>query len=236
MPDPILSVRDLRKHFGGIAALDDVGFDIRDGELVCIIGPNGAGKSTLLNILCGVLRPDAGTIEFAKHSIRTQAPDYFSKIGIVRKFQVPSVFAGLTVRENIMVANEAVARLASEKLVDEILARLPLRGESEVKAGILSHGKKQWLELGMCLAARPKLLLLDEPTAGMTPEETLLVAQLVKALTAECAVIVIEHDMDFVRDLNGRTCVMHQGRIIRDATFREIAQDEYVADVYLGRD
>ncbi len=234
--DVLLAGRNLTKRFGGVTAVDDISLAIAPRELQCIIGPNGAGKSTLFNLLGGVLGPDTGDIVFEDVSLRGMPLYGFARTGIARKFQIPSVFESLTVAQNL---ETAVLRPGSAaEHARRVTAMLGLIGQTSMRhqaAGNLAHGHKQWLEIGMALMSEPRLLLLDEPTAGMTPDETRSTAELVRKLAETTAVMAIEHDMGFVRALGCRTIVMHHGRVIAEGTFAEIEEDSLVRDVYLGR-
>jgi urea ABC transporter ATP-binding protein UrtD len=236
MSRPLLAGHALHRHFGGISAVRGVDLEVDRGELRCIIGPNGAGKSTLLNMLCGTLAPSSGTIELEGKSLVGLKLHEFVREGVSRKFQVPSVFETMTVRDNLEVARPG--RYAGSRPVlsiDEVLELLGLANHAETRAGELAHGQKQWLEVGMALVTAPKLLLLDEPTAGMTAEETQRTAGLLQHLKADLTIIAIEHDMRFVRALDCHTMVMHQGQVIAEGPFAAIEEDETVRDVYLGR-
>ncbi len=236
MSDVLLSTHDLHRHFGGVVAVQGVSLEVREGELHCIIGPNGAGKSTLLNMLCGTLTPTSGSIRFQGKDVVGLPIHEFARIGIARKFQVPSVFETMSVRDNLEVAlPRQRAKVDGAARIAGVLDLLSLSSLSSVKAGALAHGQKQWLEIGMALVAEPKLLLLDEPTAGMTAEETQRTAKLLLSLKGSFTIIAIEHDMNFVRSLNCHTMVMHQGRVIADGPFAMIEQNETVRDIYLGR-
>lgn len=234
---PFLQIKSLSKAFGGVHAVQDVTFELKPGQVACIIGPNGAGKSTLLNMLCGVLPPSEGDILFEEVSIVGMKKAQFAKRGIARKFQIPSVFDKLTVIENLEISAAGPAASASKKpklALSELLERIELGASRDRLAGELAHGQKQWLEIGMALATAPKLLLLDEPTAGMTPEETAKTARLIRSFAGELAVLAIEHDLQFVKDLNARTVAMHQGKIIAVGSFEQVASDPIVKEVYLG--
>jgi ABC-type uncharacterized transport system ATPase subunit len=236
MSRPLLAAHDLHRHFGGISAVRGVHLEVEQGDLRCIIGPNGAGKSTLLNMLCGTLAPSSGSIELEGKSLVGLKLHEFVREGVSRKFQVPSVFETMTVRDNLEVARPG--RYAGSRPlpdVDEVLGLLGLAIHAEIRAGELAHGQKQWLEVGMALVTAPKLLLLDEPTAGMTAEETQRTAGLLQHLKADLTIIAIEHDMRFVRALDCHTMVMHQGQVIAEGPFAAIEEDETVRDVYLGR-
>ena len=236
MSDVLLAAHGLRKSFGGVLAVNGVDLAVRQGDLMCIIGPNGAGKSSLLNLLCGVTRLDAGEIAFEGRNLSRRPVHDFARAGIARKFQAPTTFADFTVRENLRIAGDGVGIRYRRDDVDLVLRRVSLVDDAEEQAGTLPHGKKQWLEIGLCLMTRPKLFLLDEPTAGMTTEETLATVALVKSLADNAAAVVVEHDMSFVRTLDTWTSVMHQGMIVREGTFNEIENDSFVQDIYFGRD
>ena len=234
MSTPLLKTEALSRSFGGITAVAGIDLDVAAGELRCIIGPNGAGKSTLFNMIAGTLRPTAGRIRFDGRDMAGLPVHAFARRGIARKFQVPSLFPTLTAAENLDVA----ARTRSADRTERMLAMLALLGLSDsasVPAGALAHGQKQWLEIGMALMSEPLLLLLDEPTAGMTAEETERTAQLLRDLKQHITIVVIEHDMRFVRALACPTTVMHQGRILAEGPFEDIERNEMVRDVYLGR-
>ena len=236
MSDALLAARGLRKSFGGVLAVNGVDLAVRQGDLMCIIGPNGAGKSSLLNLLCGVTRLDAGEIAFEGRNLGRRPVHDFARAGIARKFQTPTIFADFTVRENLCVAGDGVGIRYRSDDIDLVLQRVSLVDEAEEQAGTLPHGKKQWLEIGLCLMTRPKLFLLDEPTAGMTTEETLATVGLVRSLADNAAAVVVEHDMSFVRTLDTWTSVMHQGMIVREGRFSDIERDPFVQQIYFGKD
>jgi len=233
---PLLSARNITKRFGGVLAVDDVSIAIDPLEIKCIIGANGAGKSTLFNVLCGVMHASSGALEFEGKEISDLALYEFARIGIARKFQVPSVFESLSVEGNLWVAslNQQTKTEAAQQ-IEQMLRLVALVEHRNAIAGTLAHGQKQWLEIGMALMARPRLLLLDEPTAGMTAAETQDTAELVRRLAGQTAVMAIEHDMSFVRTLNCHTYVMHQGRMIVEGSFGDIERNSLVRDVYLGK-
>lgn len=235
MADNILTAEAVTRRFGGVTAVDRVTLQIPAGGLMCIIGPNGAGKSTLFNMLCGTVPPTSGRILLRGRDVTGMPVHLFARAGIARKFQVPSVFATMTVRDNLAVAARDGSERDIEVRTDEALDFLGMRLISDAIAGDLSHGQKQWLEIGMALMARPQLLLLDEPTAGMTSEETQRTAQLLLSLAGKLAIVAIEHDMRFVRALNCQTVVLHQGRIVAEGGFGAIGQNVMVRDIYLGR-
>ena len=227
-----LKLDQVCRSFGTYKAVTDVSLTFEAGELVCIIGPNGAGKSTLLNMMCGTLPLSSGRITLGGMSLDGLSRDRIAKLGIARKFQVPTVFESLTVADNLRVAT---GKSGDASWLAEVLAMVNLTADAGVKAGTLPHGKKQWLEIGMALAMRPRILLLDEPTAGLSVDETLATANLLKGLAGRVTVIVIEHDMGFVRELGARTVVLHHGQIIASGPFAEIEEDDTVRDIYLGR-
>ncbi len=230
----LLTATGLHKRFGGVIATNDVSISIAPLEIKCIIGANGAGKSTLFNILCGALAPDSGRVTFDGQSLLGLPLHKFARTGIARKFQMPSVFNSLTVAQNLETACRGKVSDLPQR-VDAMLDRIQQTDLRHDLAGNLAHGHKQWLEIGMALMSAPKLLLLDEPTAGMTVEETQKTADLIKELARETAVMAIEHDMGFVRALGCHTYVMHQGAMIVEGTFAQIEANELVRDVYLGR-
>jgi ABC-type uncharacterized transport system ATPase subunit len=185
----LMQACNLRKRFGGVVAVDDVSISIAPLEVKCIIGANGAGKSTLFNMLCGSLRADSGSLTFDGQSIAGLALHKFSRCGISRKFQLPSVFDSLTVEQNLRVAQTDEGTHAGVALLESVLQQIDMVDLRRRQAGILAHGQKQWLEIGMALMSRPRLLLLDEPTAGMTIDETLKTAQLILTLASQTAVV-----------------------------------------------
>jgi urea transport system ATP-binding protein len=230
-------------HFGGLKALDGVDLKVQPGELLAIIGPNGAGKSTLFNVITGQVSPTSGRVKFRGRDITGMQPHRLARLRIGRKYQVPTIFGGLSVRRNLTVA--AYGRIPFGRLVwrppsvhekvDNLLEFLRLSARAGDAAATLSHGEKQWLEIGMVLANDPELVLLDEPTAGMTSRETRQTEALLKELAAGHTVVVIEHDIRFVREVAQRVIVLHRGRVLADGTIADIERDETVRDVYLGR-
>lgn len=238
-----MEVRDLTKHFGGLMAINGISLAIRRGELRCIIGPNGAGKSTLFNLICGTLRPDSGEVIFKGDTVNTLGLDERSRIGIGRKFQTPSIFATLTVLENLQVAAWGFASIlglmrgkqaAVQNLVEPVLEKVELQDRRHVTAETLSHGEKQWLEIGMAMARQPELLLLDEPTAGMTPAETHRTSQLIKGISRDTTTVVIEHDLKFIREIGQIVTVLHHGVVLVEGPIDVIASDDSVRHAYLG--
>jgi len=233
MSDVLLQAENVGIRFGGLQALEGLNLTVRDRELCCIIGPNGAGKSTFLNLLTGTLRPTSGSVRFLGHDIAGLPLHRIARLGIARKFQIPSVFPSLSVEDNLKVARWGAPSPA--RPVGELLDLVALGSRAATLAGELAHGQKQWLEIGMALAIEPRLLLLDEPTAGMTPQETLATAEMLLRLKGEFSIVAVEHDIRFVRALNCETLVLHQGRRLRSGPFHDIETDEMVRDVYLGR-
>jgi branched-chain amino acid transport system ATP-binding protein len=233
--DFILETSALQKRFGGVRAVDDVNFRLRRGELRCLIGPNGAGKSTFFKLLSGQLGPSAGTIRFEGIPIEGIAMHQIARLGIGIKNQVPSLFEGLAVRENLWIA----ARLrqpvgVADRAVDDLIERLGIGSFTEQTVASLAHGQRQWVEIGMVMAGRPKLVLLDEPTAGMAREEVARTAALIRNINRDASVIVVEHDMQFVRQLDALVTVFHGGRILVEDTMVNIQRDPRVREIYLG--
>ncbi|MBO0902896.1 ATP-binding cassette domain-containing protein [Jiella sonneratiae] len=237
---PLLETRNLTMRFGGVVANDDVNFALEEMELRCLIGPNGAGKSTFFKMLTGQLTPTQGTIRFRTHPIAGNLPHQIARLGIGIKTQIPNVFNGLSVRENVwLAAARAARREASAKraaaIVDEVLERIRLGGLAEAIVGQLSHGQRQWVEIGTVLAAEPELILLDEPAAGMTDEETARTAEIIREINRTRALIVVEHDMEFIKMIAKKVTVFHQGRIMMEDTVEAVLADSRVRDVYLGK-
>jgi branched-chain amino acid transport system ATP-binding protein len=233
---PLLRASTLCVRFGGVVAVSAVDVTVAEKELVCIIGPNGAGKSTLLNVFTGT-QASEGSLAFDGEELLGRPPHEYCRRGIVRKFQGANVFSWLTVRQNLLVAGMGPAlhhRLHMPDS-DEILEMTNLTPHADKVAETLSHGQRQWLEIAMALMCRPRLLLLDEPTAGMTVEGSNEMAHLVLRLRGECAVVVIEHDMKFVESLGCRTLVMHQGAVVADGSYDTLRNDDAIKDIYLGR-
>jgi len=241
----ILYVENLTVSFDGFKALNGLNLYLNTGELRCLIGPNGAGKTTLMDVITGKTRPDSGTVFFGNTLDLTQMAEYeIAQAGIGRKFQRPTVFQGHSVFENLELAMRAkkgiwqslVSRLTGEQR-DRIEATLDTIGLSQqvhTRAGMLSHGQKQWLELGMLLIQEPQLLLVDEPVAGMTPHETERTAELLTSLAGKHTVVVVEHDMEFVHRLARRVTVLHEGRVLAEGTMEAIQSNPQVIEVYLG--
>ena len=233
----LVDVKGVTKRFGGLTAVSDVDLTVNAGEIHCLIGPNGAGKSTLFKLIVGLYPPTKGTILFDSIDITEERPFARVQRGMSIKMQAPSVFKELPVRQNIQIALQKrfsdAKRVAEE---DRLLTLLNLAPDSGKLAGALSHGQQQWLEIGMALALQPQLLLLDEPTAGMSPEETFRTGELIKSFNAEgMTVLVVEHDMAFVRQIAQRVTVLHLGKIFARGNLEAIIQDEKVAEIYLGK-
>lgn len=242
----ILLLEGVNKTFDGFKAISELTFYMDAGELRVIIGPNGAGKSTMLDLITGRTRPDSGKIEFGKDTDLTRLNEYqINRLGIGRKFQTPSVYVEHTVFENILLSlpgkrsvwEALFSRITSaqRERIQEVLKTVGLAEKQDWRAGALSHGQKQWLEIGMLLAQDPKLLLVDEPTAGMSDEETARTGELLVGLAARHSLIVIEHDMAFVRQIARKVTVLHQGSILCEGSVEEVQNNERVIEVYLGR-
>src|SRR5215813_3118565 len=233
----LVEAKGVTKRFGGLTAVSDVDLTVNAGEVHCLIGPNGAGKSTLFKLIVGLYPPTAGSIFFDSIDISEERPFARVQRGMSIKMQAPSVFKQLPVRQNLQVALQkrfSGAQRAVEE--DRLLTLLNLAPDGGKLAGALSHGEQQWLEIGMALALQPRLLLLDEPTAGMSPEETFKTGELIKSFNAEgMTVLVVEHDMAFVRQVAQRVTVLHLGKVFARGDLDAILQDEKVADIYLGQ-
>jgi ABC-type uncharacterized transport system ATPase subunit len=232
----ILETRGLNKHFGGLHVTANVNLALEEGEIHCLIGPNGAGKSTLFRLILGEHTPSSGSIFYAGEDITTLKPFQRIRRGMSVKFQVPGIFKALSARQNLEIALQhhlegGSLDAESERLLDF----LHLSDVGDQFAGNLSHGQKQWLEIGMAISLKPKLLLLDEPTAGMSPAETVATGEIVESLNADgVTILAVEHDMNFVRQVARRVTVLHLGRIFTQGTIEQIVADERVAAIYLG--
>ncbi|MCB7154673.1 urea ABC transporter ATP-binding protein UrtD [Bacillus stercoris] len=243
---PILTCRDVKIEFDGFWALQGADISVQERDIHFLIGPNGAGKTTLLDIICGKTKPHSGEVLFQETNELTKAREYqIAKLGVARKFQAPSVFMQLTVFENLELAMKQkktilsllTARMTKEQSdgIIDILRLIGLDDKWDLTAGSLSHGQKQWLEIGMQLAMEPKLLLLDEPIAGMTGKEREKTGALLEEIAKTCSVLIVEHDMDFVRSFSRKVTVMHEGKVLCEGSMDDITSNEEVAEVYLGR-
>jgi len=252
MAHPLLTVEEVSKTYDGFKAISDLNFYLFEGELRTVIGPNGAGKSTFFDLITGRARPDKGKIEFGsdpKTSIDlTRSNEYqINRLGIGRKFQTPSVYEQHTVWDNLVLSlkgprgvfSSLFRRLGARdrERLEELLELVRLDGKRDWKAGLLAHGEKQWLEIGMLLAQEPRVLLVDEPAAGMTDEETHRTGELLIRLAGKHSLVVVEHDMTFVRQIarDNKVTVLHQGTVLCEGRFDEVQADPKVREVYLGR-
>ena len=233
---PLLETASLTRRFGGVIAVHEVDFRVGDGELRCLIGPNGAGKSTFFRCLSGQLRPTDGRIRLAGHDITGDGPHAIARRGVAIKTQVPALFDGLSVDENVRLATWRCGnRAARRRRTEEVLATIGLARQASRPAGELPHGQRQWLELGLVIAGDPRLMLLDEPTAGMTRREVAETADLVRRLAEGRTIIAVEHDIRFIRMVADTVTVFHQGQILAEGTVDAVLRDREVRNVYLGR-
>ncbi|MGC4000416.1 MAG: urea ABC transporter ATP-binding protein UrtD [Anaeromyxobacter sp.] len=242
----LLYLEDVTVSFDGFRALNGLTLYVDVGELRCLIGPNGAGKTTLMDVVTGRTRPDSGRAFFGQaFDLTRHSEAQIARAGIGRKFQKPSVFERHTVRENLELGlvrdHRALAALgpppgpAERRRLEETLELVGLAGQAERQAGLLSHGQKQWLEIGMLLVQDPLLLLLDEPVAGLTDAETEKTAELLRGLAGRHTLVVVEHDMAFVERLGGKVTVLHEGSVLAEGPLSAVQQDPRVIEVYLGR-
>ena len=240
-----LTLEKLTVSFDGFRALNELTLHVDAGELLCIIGPNGAGKTTMMDVITGKTRPDSGAARFGETiDLLKLSESEIVAAGIGRKFQKPTVFERLTVFENLELALAGTrsvlgtlrARIseAQKAKIDQVLGIIGLSGHRFTLAGILAHGQKQWLEIGMLLMQEPELLLVDEPVAGMTPHEIERTAELLLSLAGEHSVVVVEHDMSFVRSIAKRVAVLHEGQVIAEGDMDKVQADRKVIEVYLG--
>jgi len=243
---PVLYLDGVTVSFDGFRALNGLTFVVEPGELRCVIGPNGAGKTTMMDVITGKTRPDAGEVFFGQaNDLARLSETEIAGLGIGRKFQKPTVFRNHTVWEKLELALDAgqgilstlSARLTSEQegRIDTVLGITGLRDEAHRTADLLSHGQKQWLEIGILLMQDPKLLLLDEPVAGMTDYETERTAELVQSLAGKHSVVVVEHDMQFVASIARTVTVLHEGKVLAEGPMDRVRSDDRVVEVYLGR-
>ena len=242
----ILYLEGINVSFDSFKAINELNLYIKQGELRCIIGPNGAGKTTMMDVITGKTKPQSGTAWFGqKLNLLTMDEPQIAQAGIGRKFQKPTVFEALTVNDNLMIANAGkktvwhtlrhqVNRIEQEQ-IEEILLLIGLMEMRNEYAAILSHGQKQWLELGMLLMQKPQLLLVDEPVAGMTTQEMDKTAELLNSLAGKHTLVVVEHDMDFVRQIAKTVSVLHQGSILAEGNMEQVQNNPKVIEVYLGQ-
>lgn len=241
----LLMMQSVTVSFDGFKALNDLSFSIAEGELRAIIGPNGAGKTTFMDVVTGKTRPDQGRVVFGSTDVLRKSEAEIARLGVGRKFQRPTVFEHQTVFENLMMAlanrRDPISGIfytltrADRHRVFAVAEQIHLAEELQSDAGILSHGQKQWLEIGMLLAQEPKLLLVDEPAAGMTPAERERTVKILREVSKTRSVVVIEHDMEFVRNLDCRVTVLHEGSVLAEGFIDHVVNNEEVIDVYLGR-
>jgi urea transport system ATP-binding protein len=243
---PLLELRGVSVSFDGFWALNDLNLSLQPGELRAVIGPNGAGKTTFLDVITGKVRPTRGEVLFRGRSLVGIAEHRIARLGIGRKFQTPRVYANLTVRRNLELALKGshapltllfgqLARVQRER-VQQLLGVVGLEPLSAEQAGSLSHGQKQWLEIAMLLAQDPELLLVDEPVAGLSDEETELTGTLLRSLAGDHTVLVIEHDMEFIRALQSPVTVLHEGHVLCEGSMETVQHDPRVVEVYLGHE
>jgi urea transport system ATP-binding protein len=244
--DPLLYLDSVSVSFDGFKALNELSLSLDTGEMRAVIGPNGAGKTTMMDVITGKTKPDSGRVVFGNDTDLTRLDEpAIARLGIGRKFQRPTVFEPLSVRDNVLLALNGDrspgftlwARETDDERarLDEILRTIHLGAECERRAGDLSHGQKQWLEIGMLLAQQPKLLLVDEPVAGMTDAETAATADLLREINRSRTVMVVEHDMAFVRALGVKVTVLDEGSVIAEGSIDQVQNDPRVIEVYLGR-
>jgi len=233
---PLLETRGLNVHFGGVHATRDVNFNLAEGELRCVIGPNGAGKSTFFKLLTGQTQPSSGQILFRGQDISNMQPHQPGRLGIGIKTQVPSLFNGLSVWENVWLSARRInSRSSADRITRETLERVGMSAYCDNICGLLAHGLRQWVEIGMVIAADPPLILLDEPAAGMSDGEVARTAELILEINRQHALVVVEHDMNFIRMIARKVTVLHQGAIVREDTPDRIMSDPLVQQIYLGK-
>ena len=245
MQETLLNLKDVCVSFEGFLALKNLNLTLCKGELRAVIGPNGAGKTTFLDVITGKVKPTKGDVFFKGISLVGRKEHKIARIGVGRKFQSPRVFENLSVQKNLEISVsqysstiKLIANKPSEIKLEEIkklMKVVNLSSQSEIKAGALSHGQKQWLEIAMLLGQKPALMLIDEPVAGLTDEETELTADLLKSLSGENTVLVIDHDMDFIRRLESNVTVLNQGSVLCEGSMDKIQNDPRVIEVYLGK-
>lgn len=241
----LLAVRGVEIGFDGIRVLTGLDLTLQDGELRFLIGPNGAGKTTLLDVISGKVRPWRGSVRFAgRHDVLSSRPEQLARLGLARKFQTPSIFPSLTVWENVELAASMRTRLAGQVLppsqtvrtrAREVLDMIGLEVRAQAAAEELAHGQQQWLEIGMLLAQEPRLMLLDEPVAGLTLAERDRTAALLRGIAGRCGMLIVEHDMAFVRRFDATVTVLHRGSVLTEGPMSAVQSDSRVIDVYLGK-
>lgn len=247
MNEKILEIDQLTVSFDGFKALNNLNFSLNTGELRVIIGPNGAGKTTFLDIITGKTKPTEGNVYFKGKNLRPYSEHQIARMGVGRKFQTPRVYLNLSPRENLELACNRTKNVlptlfkrpptAERRTMSGLLETIGLAHKADMKANLLSHGEKQWLEIGMLVAQSPELLLVDEPVAGLTDEETERTGDLLVSLAESHSIIVIEHDMEFVRQIaQGTVTVLHQGSVLCEGAFDEVQTDPRVIEVYLGQE
>jgi len=228
---PLLQARSVTMRFGGVTAVQSVDFSLGEVELRCLIGPNGAGKSTFFKMLTGQLRPSEGSIHFRNTDITGSNPHQIARLGVGIKTQVPNVFNGLSVRENIFIGAGRRKSLArAQRIVDETLTRLQLDSIADRIVGQLAHGQRQWVEIATVLAQEPELILLDEPAAGMNHEEVLRTAELIREINKTQAIVVVEHDMQFIRMIARTVTVFSQGEVLVEGSVEKVLSDQRVKE------
>ncbi len=234
--EPLLEARAATMRFGGVTAVDSVNFTLAELELRCLIGPNGAGKSTFFKMLTGQLTPSSGQILFRGRDITGARPNEIARLGVGIKTQVPNVFNGLSVHENVFIAAARMGSAAKARGISaDVLKRLGLTAIADRMVGQLAHGQRQWVEIGTVLAQDPDLILLDEPAAGMTHDEVVRTSELIGEINRSHALIVVEHDMQFIRMIARTVTVFNQGRILVEDTVDKVLSNQAVRDVYLGK-
>ncbi|TQL17787.1 urea transport system ATP-binding protein [Zymomonas mobilis] len=241
----LLAMQDVSVTFDGFRAINNLSLHLKTGEMRAIVGPNGAGKTTMMDIITGKTRPDKGTVTFRGHDLTRMDDPAIARLGIGRKFQKPTVFEALSVWDNLLLSLKGLRSPFSvlfshitkeeEKRVADLLQLIRLESLSDKPAGGMSHGQKQWLEIGMLLGQDPELLLVDEPVAGMTDAETMATADLLREINKTRSVVVVEHDMDFVRALGVTVTVLHEGSVLAEGDLDTVSADPRVIEVYLGR-
>ena len=234
--DYLVETKNLGIQFGGLKAVNAVDFTLRPGELRCLIGPNGAGKTTFFRLLTGVHRPTVGTVPINGTSVSGMQTHEIAELGVGIKTQIPSLFENLTVRENIWLsARKRKSRKEADRITEEVLAKTKLEDVASEEVIKLAHGQWQWVELAVVIAGHPKLILLDEPAAGMTGLERERTAELIEEINKDCAIIVVEHDMEFIKMIAKTVTVFNRGEVLMEDSVDKVLNDQRVKDVYLGK-